>query len=255
MNLRPIDKKSAKPIYLQIRDELLAAIERREIQPDECIPSTRQISGQTGASRMTVLQALREMVHEGRLYTVPGKGTFVARNIKLEPKVDTVWGFTDSLRAQGFNASSELLSLDRIQADEKIAANLEIRPSDPVYRLMRRRLLDGHPAGVEIAYLPAIRFPGLENFNWQVSSLYEVLRNHYKTVPASGDQYVEAGSSGEQISRWLQIPRKSPILIMDRITRDYENRIIEHVTAYYSSDHLRLKVKMTGEGPVNIVKS
>jgi DNA-binding GntR family transcriptional regulator len=45
---------------------------------------------------MTARQAVQELVHEGRLYTVIGKGTFVSPITKIEPPMNTIWGFSDS---------------------------------------------------------------------------------------------------------------------------------------------------------------
>ncbi len=80
-----IDKSSARPFYLQIKDQLLAAIDQGQFQPGQKIPSARYLSEQIGVSRLTVLQALRELIYQRRLFTVTGKGTFVGRVEKLSP--------------------------------------------------------------------------------------------------------------------------------------------------------------------------
>ena len=136
-----IDKSSARPLYLQIKDRLLEAIDKGLLQPGQKIPSARDLSEQIGVSRLTVLQALREMTRLGRLFTVNGKGTFVGRVEKLEPNLRTVWGFTETFRAQGYKTGSQLIQFDVINADATMAGSLEVPEKTPLYRMTRKRLL------------------------------------------------------------------------------------------------------------------
>ena len=74
-----IDPTSPVPKYFQLREILLDLIEDAELPVDAPIPSERELCQRYGLSRMTVRQAVDHLVTEGRLYRVPGKGTFVAR--------------------------------------------------------------------------------------------------------------------------------------------------------------------------------
>jgi len=77
-----INPRSSVPKYSQLREILLDLIEA-ELAYDALIPSERELVDRYGLSRMTVRQAINNLVAEGRLYRVAGKGTFVAR-----PKVE-----------------------------------------------------------------------------------------------------------------------------------------------------------------------
>jgi GntR family transcriptional regulator len=61
-----IHKDSAKPIYLQIKDQLVADIDQGMYVPGDKIPSARELSRQFNVNRMTVLQALRELISQRR---------------------------------------------------------------------------------------------------------------------------------------------------------------------------------------------
>jgi DNA-binding transcriptional regulator YhcF (GntR family) len=56
-----VDKLSAQPIYLQIRNYLVAEILAGRLQPGEKIPSANELSKQMGVSKMTVLHALGDL--------------------------------------------------------------------------------------------------------------------------------------------------------------------------------------------------
>jgi len=65
------------PKYVQIKRHLLSQIASGDLRADERMPSETELSGQFGVSRQTVRQALAELEHEGWLYRIQGKGTFV----------------------------------------------------------------------------------------------------------------------------------------------------------------------------------
>lgn len=255
MNLPAINQSSSYPVYLQIKDSLQRAIQAKPFAPDEKIPSVKELCRQTGASRMTVLRALHELVRDGELYTVSGKGTFVARPPRMETNIQKPWGFSDTFLKQGHTPSSQLLSLTKIPADPKIAHSLHIAEGKEIFRLERVRLLDMYPMGVEISCLPCARFPGLEQFDWNTHSLYQVLRNHYHIHFEGGTQYIEAGCPDEGTARALRISKSTPILKMKRTTFAAGGQAVEFVCAYYRSDHVRLEVKLTADEMVRMISS
>ena len=73
-----IDPESPVPKYFQLQEILLDLIEK-ELTYNEMIPSERELVDRYGLSRMTVRQAINQLVADGRLYRLVGKGTFVAR--------------------------------------------------------------------------------------------------------------------------------------------------------------------------------
>lgn len=73
-----IQKNSPSPIYHQLEEEIKGAIQSLELVPGEMIPSEKEYTEKYGISRMTVRQAISNLVNGGYLYRQRGKGTFVA---------------------------------------------------------------------------------------------------------------------------------------------------------------------------------
>ena len=79
-----IDNRSGAPIYDQIKTQIKAQIMAGELTPDETLPSIRGLAKDLRISFITTKRAYDDLEAEGFLYTVPGKGCFVAaRNTEL----------------------------------------------------------------------------------------------------------------------------------------------------------------------------
>ena len=79
-----IDNRSGKPIYEQITDQIREQILAGELEPDAALPSIRSLAKDLRISVITTKRAYEELEQEGFLYTVAGKGCFVAeKNMAL----------------------------------------------------------------------------------------------------------------------------------------------------------------------------
>ena len=79
-----IDNKSGTPIYDQIYTRIKSQIINGSLKEDEMLPSIRGLAKDLRISFITTKHAYDELEKEGFLYTVPGKGCFVApKNVEL----------------------------------------------------------------------------------------------------------------------------------------------------------------------------
>ena len=79
-----IDNKSGAPIYDQIYSQIKAQIINGSLREDEALPSIRNLAKDLRISVITTKRAYDELEKEGFLYTIAGKGCFVApKNIEL----------------------------------------------------------------------------------------------------------------------------------------------------------------------------
>ena len=79
-----IDNKSGMPIYDQIYSQIKAQIIGGELGEDDALPSIRSLAKDLRISVITTKRAYEELEKEGFIYTVAGKGSFVApKNVEL----------------------------------------------------------------------------------------------------------------------------------------------------------------------------
>ncbi|MBO4976943.1 MAG: GntR family transcriptional regulator [Lachnospiraceae bacterium] len=79
-----VDNKGGVPIYDQIYTQIKANIINGTLQEDEALPSIRNLAKDLRISVITTKRAYEELEREGFIYTVAGKGCFVAaKNVEL----------------------------------------------------------------------------------------------------------------------------------------------------------------------------
>lgn len=73
-----INTRDPRPIYVQIKEGLCRLILSGALQTGERLPSVRELAGQLAINPNTIQRAYREMEHEGFIYSMTGKGSFVS---------------------------------------------------------------------------------------------------------------------------------------------------------------------------------
>jgi len=79
--LLAVDRRTKKPIYRQIYEGYRDRILRKDLRPEEPVPSTRQLARELGVSRLPVLDAYAQLHAEGYFETRIGSGTFVSSSL------------------------------------------------------------------------------------------------------------------------------------------------------------------------------
>jgi len=237
-----IVKDGPVPIYQQLKGLLLDAVAEGSLRPHQRIPSERELGAQLGVSRMTVRQALTQLIADGVLYARSGKGTFVSDR-KIRQPLEHLSSFTEDMRARGMNPSTRILRQERRPADRD-SAPLRPKEGTPIVVLERLRLADGEPIALECARLLGDRCPGLEEVDLARNSLYAVLRQRYGLSLTHAEQTIEAALPNAQQRTLLGIGPTDPVLHIERITYLDDGVPIEFVSSTYRGDRYRLQVDL-----------
>jgi GntR family transcriptional regulator len=252
MDYSSLDKNNSEQLFLQIRRIVLSAIRAQALLAGQRLPSVNELSEQLSVSRMTVRQALQALIEEGWLYTVPGKGTFVAHRPHIEQSLQHLQGWTEEIRVQGMRPTTRLISVEMISADRTIARYLNLPVGENVFRIIRVRYAEDFPLAVEKAHLVVQRFPGLDQLIQQPQvSLYAILRQNYGLDPTRAVQFLEAGEADQVAAELLDLMPGSPALISERITYTADNNPLEYVYGISRPGFVRYKTELnTGSSTV-----
>lgn len=118
-----IDFRSRIPIYEQIKNQLILCIRLGIYKPDEQLPSIRSVSQQTNTNVNTVKRAFADLEDEGVIYTLVGRGSFVAANAVENTSIarkalKEIESALRSLRAKGVRKDDLLSLIEKIYTED-----------------------------------------------------------------------------------------------------------------------------------------
>jgi GntR family transcriptional regulator len=236
-----VSREDVRPLYKQVKDRLLELMADGSVPPMGKLASERQLVERYGVSRITVRQAMRELVAEGHLRSHPGKGFYATGRQQTQAfELELLRSFTATALRHGMQPGARLLSGVTIPADERLAAALHLRIGEPVIALRRLRLLDGQPVAIAEDWIEARKTPGLLSLDWAGSnrSLYDELRRRYGLDPQTGETVLSSRLATEDEARLLDLVRPAAVLTVEQIAyaRDGSpinaTRSIHHPTRY-----------------------
>jgi GntR family transcriptional regulator len=229
------------PRYHEIEQSLRARI--AELEPHAPLPSDAQICEEFGVSRMTARGAVQRLVHDGLVYRVPGRGTFVAP-ARANRTASHILSFSDEMRRRGRTPSSQVVQRRRRTADD---AERERLDADEVVVLRRVRLADGEPVALETAVFPAKVAPILEQ-QAEGASLFATLADA-GLVPTAGRASLAAEAASAEDARLLGVKRGAPLLVERRLIHDQAGRPLEWTESRYAGSRYGLDVDFDVELP------
>ncbi|UDF16113.1 GntR family transcriptional regulator [Bacillus pumilus] len=233
-----IDKQSPIPMYHQIMENLKKQIEDGTLAPDTLIPSEREYAERFGISRMTVRQALSNLVNEGYLYRLKGKGTFVSRK-KFEQPLQGLTSFTEDMRQRGLKASSQLIDFTKTVCPDHLLPVLQLSNGDDIFELKRIRLANDEPMAIETSYIPEA-FAGDLTREHLTGSIYEYIETQTGLTIAHAKQELEANVASNEEAHVLSISTGDPVLSIARTTYFQNDIPFEYVLSVYRGDRYKL---------------
>jgi GntR family transcriptional regulator, N-acetylglucosamine utilization regulator len=236
-----LSRDSPVPLHYQLRHVLIEMIERGEIRSGEALPSERDLAARFDISIAPVRQAILDLVKEGVLFRVRGKGTFLHEPALVE-HVSILSSFTASMRERGLRVEMRLLERRAVRPSRDVARALAT--SERTATLLERlAIVQDEPVALFRSHLSPKRFRGVGAKVAERGSLATVLEEDYGVVPVRADTLVEVGRCTTAESAVLQIPAGSSLLIARGTSYDAADEPVEHFDVRYRADRIRLRLE------------
>ena len=225
--------------YLAIKRAIAQRIVNEDYKIDLPIPTEAELTQMFNVSRITVRKAIDELVNEGMLYRVQGKGTFVRSDENLT-EVFSITSCTEDIVRRGMTPQTRLISAKLVPADKRVARKLHIASEDPVFRLERTFYADLSPLNHTVSYHPADIFPGIEQRDFARGSLYAVIEGDYGVKITHARRTFEAVIAHDEVAAYLQLGGGEPLILFECETYgelpDGHERVIEFFSCHYRTD-------------------
>lgn len=218
----PVDSVSSQPFYLQIKNMLAQRILGGEYAPHERLPSEAELIKVFGVSRITVRQALRDLHADGLVFSVQGKGTFVAKP-KAVQNVQRLQGFGESMVPQGYEATTRVVSLNEARPSQEVADALGIRQSDDVVEIKRIRYRNREPISIDHSFYPVEigrRLAGRD----LTQDIFPLLENEFGLTLDHADLRIEATLANADQAAGLNCDEGAAVLLIRRLVFDEQDR-------------------------------
>ena len=233
--LRPLDRSSVVPLYHQLFMDLRRRLLVQEWRPRDPFPKESEIEAAYEVSRITVRQALAQLVDANFVVRYRGRGSFVG-NLPARGALVNHRSVAAQIEGTGTTASHRCLSLARHEASDLTARQLDIAVGAPVDVLDRLHLAGGEPSCLETVVLSADRFAGAFD---GVRSGSETLTQAYLRLNievAKADQSVSAVILTEERRRLLALPEGLPALMAEQVGYSAANAPLDFRRLYYRGD-------------------
>lgn len=237
-----LDKNNESPLYEKVVDSILEYIDNNDLKRDSLIPSERDLSIRYGVSRATIRRAISELILDGVLYKIHGKGTFVSPE-KFKKDLLEFYSFSEEMKKLKKVPSSKLLSFKIIKANKKLAKKMECKEGEPIYKLERIRYADDEPIMYEINHLLKSRFPNLLEQRLRNYPMYDILTKDYNVEFTTALETLQPVITREEESELLEYETGLASMMIERFTKEKEV-LIEYTKSITRGDRFKYQVNL-----------
>ncbi|MDR2465544.1 MAG: GntR family transcriptional regulator [Streptococcaceae bacterium] len=219
--------------YQEIAKVLRERIETEFYPPNTLMPNQVDLVEEFGVSRMTIKKSLSLLALDGMIYSRRGAGTKIV-NRKLwdrETSPATEYqGLTHHVRGTDNKVESESLIFELEFPDEFMQEKLLIGPDQPVFKIIRLRILNDKPFILEHTWFPAHIVVKL-NEDHIKSSIYDYIKNELGLKFGGAFRSIQARKADSWDMKYLNAEATDPILEVEQIIYLKDGRPMEYSRA------------------------
>lgn len=234
------------PVYYQIKQTIKGWITSGEFNCGEKIPSEMELAANFEVSRLTVRQAISQLVQEGLLTSKRGEGTFVTKNRSLIETFDLEFtGFLDDLFYQVSKVVTKSAEISRVVPSKIIVEKLDLDdPQEKVICIKRVRFLSGRSFAYTVNYFPVEVGERIELEALYKKPLLKILEQDLGYKFTEAFQTIEASFANHKVAKKLGVALGSPILFAERVMYVKKRKPIELVRTSYRGDLYKYIVRL-----------
>jgi GntR family transcriptional regulator len=235
-----LDRSSPVPIYQQVKRWMRHRIEQGIWPEHYKLLNEIDLANEIGVSRGTIRKAVSELIEEGLLVRIHGRGTFIASKQLEQPLAERLVAFSEDLIEKGIPFETKVLEQQVIEPDERIASLLSIVEGRDVFFLKRIRYVAHTPIILLHNYVVYDRCVGIEELDFTQWRLFQALEERFGLVLDWGRRTFEAQIADRITAQQLDIIECAPVMNMEQIVFLDDGSPIELSDLWMRGEHYRL---------------
>jgi GntR family transcriptional regulator len=224
-----------QPAYRRLSAVLRAAVEEGQFEEGERIPTEAELGEKYGVSRHTVRQAFQDLVADGLVYRVPGRGTFVTGLSSRRGRYLRSIGTLEEMITWA-GTEMEVLAPPETCEEPEAASYLAL-PSAEVAKLVVRRSFEGNPFAVTDIYIhPEVgrRMRAEGSPPDGPRSVIGTVQDYLPLPVAGASLDITAVSAPADISALMDCETGEPILYVERLYYDSAGTPVGFAVSHYN---------------------
>jgi GntR family transcriptional regulator len=238
------------PAYQALREQLRDEIAAGRYPDGARLPTESELVTRHGLSRQTVRRAFQDLVAEGVVYRVPGRGTYAS-----EPGRHYLrqLGSIEDLMSLSDDTTMEVLAGLRRRVDVDAASRLRL-DDDVVYSVVFRRLHDGVPFVLTTVHLvpsaaqPLLASPALADGAVGTHTIIGLLEPHLSEPIAEAAQSITVAPADGVVAEAVRSAAGHPMLRVDRLYSDSSGRPVELSVSHFLPEQYTYRVTLRRSG-------
>jgi len=214
MREKIIDRESQEKLYVQMYSIIKQKIETREWPVGSQIPTEDELCTAYDVSKATVRMAIADLVRNGYLKKLQGKGTFVRQSMP-DLGITMKTKLTEDMFGEGVSARKELLVKGIKVPPEEVKAYL--KTEGDIYYILCKRVVNGEPAYLEESFIPRQNVPDIEELEVCQTPFYEMVQENSTKKIFKVVQMIEIDEMSADAAAILKTGIGTPMLLLHRL--------------------------------------
>ncbi len=222
--------------YEAIANEMRKRILKGTYPIESLIPDQITLAKEFDVSRMTMKKALDILAMEGLIYRQRGSGTFVMKTAllnKQDAAVNEYEGLTKQLSEH--KVTSKVIEFKVEFPSEEIMEHLMLKKNQPVYNIIRLRIVNGKPYVLEHTYMPTDLAVGLTEEILE-HSIYRYIHDELDLYFGGAFRKIHADKSSKYDQEYLDCKVDDPVLEVEQVVYLKDGRPFEYSRSRHRYD-------------------
>lgn len=234
------------PAYQALRQQLRAELAAGEYRDGARLPTESELVARHGVSRQTVRRAFQDLVAEGAVYRVPGRGTYARDDARRYLRQ---LGSIEDLMSLSDDTTMEVLAGLRRRVDVEAASRLRLE-DDVVYTVTFRRLHDGVPFVMTQVHLPepvartVLGAPELADGAVSTTTIIGLTEPHLAAPIAEAAQSITVSQADDEVAAAVGCECSHPMLRVDRLYSDASGTPVELAVSHFLPEQYTYRVTL-----------
>ena len=245
--MNSINRDSPIPAYYQIALDVRKRILQQEWQVQQKIPSETELAKAYGVSRVTMRQAIAELVKDGILERKRGSGTFVnLKPLPLTHDLSLPHILAGRFRKMGLETSSKIIKAQTFPDPfPDVQKNLQISEETAIAYLKRILLIGDQATALNRSWFDDSLCPGIAEHDLIDGSLSKTLRERYGLVPAYANNWLEVIRGTQETADLLGNSLDMPIILVRSVSHLADGTPLEYSITEWLGDRIRFNFQST----------